>query len=275
MSTDYSDLALLDTGADTTMELGTLIAMGFTTDDDLHLSAAYYPLHDEAHRDTLNRRILEHYRLREIGMETPQAFVFYLGRTMAEIMPYYNQMYALEDRKYDPLVSVDMWGTSDSENTGESSARNTSDGSSTTHSTSESDTVTDNSAMTVGSQFPQTRLDDFRKYATEASQTDSHGNSHTTGSQDSTSHNTSEARTDFQHSKSNGKGTTHSSGRSQSGASLIMEARAAVLNIDMMVVNELERLFMQTWGSGDAMTTLPTPPATYYTGEYPYMIGWR
>lgn len=275
MSTDYSDLALLDTGADTTMELGTLIAMGFTTDDDLHLSSAYYPIHDEAHRDTLNRRILEHYRLREIGMETPQAFVFYLGRTMAEVMPYYNQLYALEDRKYDPLVSVDMWGTSDNENVGESSGKQTSTADSTSASNSTSDTHTANSAMTVNSEFPQTRLDDFRKYATQASQTDSTGDTHTTGSQDSTSHNASEARTDFQHSKSNGKGTSHSSGRSQSGASLIMEARAAVLNIDMMVVNELERLFMQTWGGGDAMTTRPIPPATYYTGEYPYMIGWR
>lgn len=275
MSTDFSDLALLDTGADTTMELGTLIAMGWTTDEQLHLSEAFYPLHDERHRDTLNRRILEHYRLREIGVETPQAFVFYLGRTMAEIMPYYNQLYALEDHTYDPLVSVDMWGSSDSENVGESRAKNSSDGTSTTHSTSQSDTTTDNSAMTVGSQFPQTRLDDFKKYATEASQTDSHGTSHTTGSQDSTSHNASEARTDFQHSRSNGKGTSHSSGRSQSGASLIMEARAAILNIDMMVVTELERLFMQTWGSGDIMTTAPIPPVTYYTGEYPYMIGWR
>ena len=271
MTTDFSDLALMDTGADTTLELGSLIAMGYSTDDDLHLSAAYYPIYKEEHRDTLNRRILEHYRLREIGQESPQAFVFYLGRTMAEIMPYYNKLYALDEEKFDPLTTVDMWGTSDSENVGESSARNTSDGSSTTHSTSESDTVTDNSAMTVGSQFPQTRLDDFRKYATEASQTDSHGTSHTTGSQDSTSHNASEARTDFQHSKSNGKGTTHSSGRSQSGASLIMEARAAVLNIDMMIVNELDRLFMQTWGSGDAMTNQPMPPTMPYNGGiYPY-----
>ena len=271
MTVDYSDLALMDTGADYTMELGSLIAMGYTTDDDLHLSAAYYPIYKEEHRETLNRRILEHYRLREIGQESPQAFVFYLGRTMAEIMPYYNKLYALDEEKYDPLTTVDMWGTSDSESVGESSGKQTSTADSTSTSNSTSDTHTANSAMTVNSEFPQTRLDDFRKYATQASQTDSTGDTHTTGSQDSSSHSDSTAATEYQHSKSNGKGTTHTSGRSQSGASLIMEARAAVLNIDMMVVNELDKLFMQTWGTADAMTNQPIPPTMLYNGGiYPY-----
>lgn len=271
MATDYFDLALMDTGADYTIQLGSLIAMGYRTDDDLHLSAAYYPIYREEHRDALNRRILEHYRLREIGQESPQAFVFYLGRTMAEIMPYYNKMYALDEQRYDPLVTVDMWGTSDNESVGESSGRQTSVSDSTSASNSTSDTHTSNSAMTVNSEFPQTRLDDFREYATQASQTDSTGDTHTTGSQDSSSHSDSSAATDFQHSRSNGKGSTHSSGRTQSGASLIMEARAAVLNIDMMIVNELDRLFMQTWGSADAMTNQPIPPTMLYNGGiYPY-----
>ena len=102
MVQDFSQYALQDIGADYTIELGTLIAMGYDTDEKLHLSPDYYPIFNEQHRAELNEKIIRHYLMREISVETPQAFAFLLGRTMNENMPYYNQLYETELMKFDP-----------------------------------------------------------------------------------------------------------------------------------------------------------------------------
>ena len=44
-------------------------------------------------REELNRKLLRHYKYREIGFETVGRFLDELQITMEEIMPYYNQMY--------------------------------------------------------------------------------------------------------------------------------------------------------------------------------------
>ena len=90
---DLSMYAIKDSMADYTLTLGNLIDRGFNTDEKLHLSAQYYPIFDENYRAKLNGKIVAHYALREIGSETPQMFVFYLGRTMREQMDYFNQLY--------------------------------------------------------------------------------------------------------------------------------------------------------------------------------------
>ena len=82
MTQDLSMYAIKDSMADYTLTLGNLINRGFNTDEKLHLSSVYYPIFDENYRAKLNEKIVAHYALREIGSETPQMFVFYLGRTM-------------------------------------------------------------------------------------------------------------------------------------------------------------------------------------------------
>jgi hypothetical protein len=52
-----------------------------------------YHIYDETHRAELERSILLHYWTREIGLETPGAFVLALGARMREIMPRYNELY--------------------------------------------------------------------------------------------------------------------------------------------------------------------------------------
>ena len=44
-------------------------------------------------RETLNKKLLNHYKYREIGFETVGRFLDELKITMEEIMPYYNQMF--------------------------------------------------------------------------------------------------------------------------------------------------------------------------------------
>lgn len=52
-----------------------------------------YPIFDENYRPILNKKILDHYLMSEIGLETPALFNHYLGSKLNEIMPYYNTLY--------------------------------------------------------------------------------------------------------------------------------------------------------------------------------------
>lgn len=262
MAQDLSMYAIKDGMADYTLTLGNLIARGFDTDEKLHLSAQYYPIFDESYRAKLNEKIVAHYALREIGSETPQMFLFYLGRTMRERMDYFNQLYLSAQRKFDPFVTSDVRQEMDSASTSESSGKSsgTQSNESTAHSTS--DTKVDNSSMTFNSEFPQTRIDDFRKYATSASQTDSTGDTHTSTKQDSTATASSTSNTDYAHSSDKGNSMSHTIGTSGSQSQLLQDWRNTMLNIDMMVIDSLEDLFMGMWGSGDTMTNVPQAYAT-------------
>lgn len=262
MAQDLSMYAIKDSMADYTLTLGNLIARGYDTDEKLHLSAQYYPIFDEAYRSRLNDKIVAHYALREIGSETPQMFVFYLGRTMREQMDYFNQLYLSAQRKFDPFVTSDIKQSMDSTSVNESSGRSTGSQSNESSSSSTSDTTADNSSMTFNSEFPQTRIDDFRQYATSASQTDSKGDTHTNTKQDSTATATSVSNTDYAHSSDKGNSVSHTLGTSGSQSQLLLDWRNTMLNIDLMVINALEDLFMGVWGSGDAMTDVPQPYGT-------------
>lgn len=250
---DFSAYAM-ETPGEYTETLGNLVAMGYDTDAKLHLSADYYPIYSESHRAELNEKIVRHYALREIGQETAQQFIFYLGMTMAEVMPYFNERYRTLDLEYDPLASMDM--TTDSENGSES--QSSGKASSTQDSTSSSNSKSDNSSTTTSKSFdsdvPQTGVvGDFARYASHANESQADSSATASSSQDSTSHTTAQSATDFQHDSSNSKGLSHVVGRSQSAMSLIQEYRQAVINVDMEVVRSLEPCFMQVWGSYDTI----------------------
>lgn len=262
MVQDLSMYAIKDSMADYTLTLGNLIDHGFNTDEKLHLSSQYYPIFDESYRAKLNEKIVAHYALREIGSETPQMFVFYLGRTMREQMDYYNQLYVSAQRRFDPFITSDIRQEMDSTSSNESSGRSSGTQSNESTANSTSDTTADNSSMTFNSEFPQTRIDDFRKYATTASQTDSTGNTHTATQQDSAATATSTSNTDYAHSSDTGNSTSHTIGTSGSQSQLLQDWRGTMLNIDLMVINSLEGLFMGMWGSGDNMTNVPQPYGT-------------
>lgn len=269
MTQDLSMYAIKDSMADYTLTLGNLIARGFDTDEKLHLSSQYYPIFDEKYRVKLNGKIVAHYALREIGSETPQMFVFYLGRTMCEQMDYFNQLYISAQHRFDPFITSDIRQEMDSTSTNESSGKSSGTQSNKSTANSTSDTKADNSSMTFNSEFPQTRIDDFRQYATSASQTDSTGNTHTSTRQDSSTTASSTGNTDYSHSSDKGNSVSHTLGTSGSQSQLLQDWRNTMLNIDMMVVNSLESLFLGMWGSGDNMTNVPQ----LYSTSLAYNLG--
>lgn len=54
-----------------------------------------YPIWDEVHRNQLNQKIYNHYKFREIGFETVALFKDRLNTKMNEIMPKYCKLYEL------------------------------------------------------------------------------------------------------------------------------------------------------------------------------------
>jgi hypothetical protein len=180
--------------------------------------ATKYPIFDEAYRAGLNAKIIDHYRMYEIGQETIGQFRFALNRKMREIMPYYNQMYESTQTTLDPFKTMDY----------------TDSGSSDSTSTGTSESTTDSASRAVASEMPQVHLSPNEDYATSAN--DVIGNATTNGTTNT---------------GTNGTVDRHVTGSQGHQATLMMQYRKSLLNIDMNVISELESLFMQVWDNGD------------------------
>jgi hypothetical protein len=144
-----------------TMKLADVMSYGY----DIGLQAADYPIYDEAHRATLNKRIMDHYWFQEIGAETVEQFRFFLNRKMREIMPYYNQLYTSTQMQFDPLKTMEFTDTLHSAGTNTAS--------STDHQVANSTSETDSDSRTVQSEFPQTQLSGAQDYASSAADSSS------------------------------------------------------------------------------------------------------
>lgn len=221
-----------------------------------------YEIFDENYRGVLNAKILRHYYTREIGLETVGLWKLKLNTKMDEIMPYYNQLYRSALLEFNPLYDFTI--------TTERTA--TTEGSATNSASSESSDVTHdegtNSASSTGtgsttkeqtdqySDTPQQSLTDLKegKYLTsfdyiqdgetnESSATSS-GTSSADGSVNRTgSSNGQSSATTTQEYLENVSGKRGG----ESYSAMLREYRKTFLNIDMMVIEELEDLFMNVW----------------------------
>ena len=107
-----------------------------------------YPIWDEKQREWLNEMILEHFRYREIAQETPAMFLFYLRRTMREMMPTVNPVFAALDGVPDIMAgysTVDRTNASGTDST---------------------------TAKQLYSATPQTQLSGAENYATNLTETE-------------------------------------------------------------------------------------------------------
>ena len=73
-------------------------------DNNFDFGLKDYPIFDNEYRELLNNKILMHYYMDEIGFETAGLFKVYLNNKMNEIMPYYNELYK---KQKDLLLNFD------------------------------------------------------------------------------------------------------------------------------------------------------------------------
>lgn len=217
-----------------TMELWRVLDLkpdGKTEDEWLGLSE--YPLFNGIDRAALNKKIKDHFMYQEIGHETVEQFTFSLKRKMNEIMPAYNLLYKTAQMDFDPLATIDMrtLATGTSEQVTEGSSQN------------ETESDIDSKAKNVASNFPGMMLGGNKDYATNGADS----NSQTNTKADVTE--TTSAKNDT--TQENESRTT---GYQGVPAQLIQAYRAAIINVDMLIIAELDVLFMMVWNNGDDYT---------------------
>ena len=173
-------------------------------------------------KDKLARKIVDHYYMRESGLETIGLFKHYAKVIMQELMEEYLPLIYSNSIKYDPLVNVDYTETFNR------SADNTGQSSSTSNNTS--------SGLIVGSNAPQGQISKAKilkgDYAstTSASENEANINDNT-----NTQANTTEEYL---------KKVKGNSGVSATAQKMILQYRENIIAIDRKIIKELNILFM-------------------------------
>lgn len=165
-------------------------------------------------KDRLAKKIVDHYYMREIGLETPWLFRHYAIVSMQEIMERKLPLIYSMSIEYDPLVNVDYTETFERTIENEGTSSNNASG------------------LSVSSDTPQGQINKNRVLAgayasaTGASETESSSN-------DSNS-------TDENYSKR----VKGNSGVSATAQKMIQQYRENIIAVDEDIINELDKLFM-------------------------------
>lgn len=216
-----------------------------------------YPSYYKGDQKTaFEQKVVDHFFFRQIGQETTGRFLHQFRTKVREIMPYYIQMYeseALMKGIEDPFGNVDITETFTQKKTETSSgsasgeSENTSQGSSSAQGTS-SKTGSENGSQKF-SDTPQGSISNLDNYLTNATvdqksisdtETESSSGSSTgSGTSKSSSQSSGESSEELSHTytkKGNQGVNTY--------AHDMIELRQTFLNIDMMIINELNPLFL-------------------------------
>ena len=177
-------------------------------------------------KDRLARKIVDHYYMREIGLETPELFKHYAKVYMQEIMERQFPKIYSNFLEYDPLSNVDFTETYTREIEGSSEG------------TSASNSKNNATGQNIINDTPQTRITkqdlETGAYASNVNQSDTE-----TNIQDETNAQSS--------SNTIEKFTRHEEGDNGviiTNQRLVKEYREIIVAIDEEIINELSKLFM-------------------------------
>lgn len=209
-----------------------------------------FPIFDESYRSVLETKIVRHYYTREIGFETVALWKHFLNMRMNEIMPKYNKLYEAEALDFDPFANIDY--TESYNGTGSGTNSNTDSGtmSEDINDSRNVDYTHNGNNIDKYSDTPQGGLSGLLNdtYLTNARQSTANDSDNTdddyTRDRDVSTSNTRNGRfsnTDeyLKHFKGYNGSKTYSE--------MLMEYRNTFINIDLMVIDELNDLFMGVW----------------------------
>lgn len=224
-----------------------------------------FPIFNEEYRPVLESKILKHYYTQEIGEETVGLWKLRMDTRLNEIMPYYNKLYESELIEFDPMKNTVYrkdGGRNGSTADGLNSLR-TFGGADVTGTTGHSETET---TMTSGtwdlySDTPQGGIDGVEAtagslsgngYLTNARKVYNDGKPDNTETDTTGSATTTYGKTDTYNQSGTGTSTeawfeNFSGLNGMTGSKALLELRETFLNIDMMIIEELQDLFMGVW----------------------------
>ena len=189
-----------------------------------------YPIFDEAYRETLNNNILMHYYENEIGFETAGLFKVYLNQKMFEIMPYYNELYKVQKKMLlnDITNNVNLTETFKRD----TSANTSSKSASTSSGISKSKNV---EQATPQGSLKEENIDNY-SYA-----------SNITMDKNDTSNSVNDSATGESSGNENYIKTIIGNNGSKYNVDILEQLKNNLMNIDLMIINELNELFMQIY----------------------------
>lgn len=230
-----------------TIELGRLLDSGFPLClDDYPLPSFLTTDYEKAvWRDSLNEKIINHYKFMEIGCLPPERFNHFLSMTMAEIMPVKNKLYEALNEEWKFYTGGNITEVISDGHTNDRTLNKS--GADSTSSISNSTTNANNYTLNVGSDTPGQMLNiesDIANntYASRATKDKSNGSTNTIANTNDT---TTYGSKDTEKNQYNGNRNRTISGLSgKSYAELFKEYSEALRNIDVEIINELSNCFM-------------------------------
>ena len=192
-----------------------------------------FPFYTDSEELRLNflQKFYDEYMFREIGFETVERFKISLLGKLNKIMPYYTQLYhtELESKNINFLLNKDLVETFEREVSGSSEVNS--------NSTTNTNGTSSANSNDMFYDTPNTIISDMSNYPTQGSQ----GESTATSSSNATSiNNQSGENTQTEKTSLISKGNIGIT----SSAQLLKEWRDVIINIDEMILNDLEDLFM-------------------------------
>lgn len=215
-----------------------------------------YPIWDKAYRSALNDKIIDHFYFNEIGLETVALFAWEVRRKMAEVMPWYVKMWEAQELITDPLTDYGRrhheersLGREDEGKADESWGETRGETSDTTTANTNSDSSRNVFQDTPMSMLPgDEALVEGMEYATTVTLDSSQGRFNGDVASSSSS--------DADGTRSTVTGDTRSEreltdwetvGYNTPQAELLDKYRKYYMNIDLLIIQELEPLFMGLW----------------------------
>jgi hypothetical protein len=189
-----------------------------------------YPIFNADYRTVLNEKIYNHYKFREIGLETPGLFADRLAVRMNEIMPLYNQYYGSVGLIEKPLEDIHY--NRENNRTGDSNSSGNVDRTGTVGSV--------DTGYRLHHDTPQGSLEQLEtlKYLTDAQKTT--GNSTTTN-------NLHNATAGNIHTTDHFVDEYYGRSGNASQAKMLLEYRKTFMNIDLQIIDNLADLFIMIY----------------------------
>ena len=201
-----------------TLELNQIV-----NDLDFNLFDFEYNLYDDGLKSAFEKKFIDHFYFYEIGLTPIARFKKALQIKLNDIFPYYKQLYQTELRcaEIDFMLNKDLKEKYTRQLTGNSSVN-------------QSSTSTSNdTSLNINNDTPQNKIDDLDKYMTSASK-NTDNSTMTNNGTNSAENNSTET---YSLVSQGNIGVT-------SSAELLEKWRSVLINIDQMIFEECNDLFM-------------------------------
>lgn len=212
-----------------------------------------YPSYYEGQaKKDFERKVIDHYYFRQIGQETVGRFLHYFRTRVREIMPLYIQRYksvALLESMDDPLQSYDLTEEFTQERVGTGNSTSQSESSLSGETSEASSDSTAEARERRFSNTPHGSIENLRDGHMSEASLENNTTDRSVDTSGTSSTDTSSSSTDTTESTEELKYTLTRKGNIGVAplGNEINALRAAFINVDMEVINELNDLFLLTY----------------------------